>query len=83
MHFDNENEPKCNEKELRKCILKILLSQITKGIGFYRLHVSQIWLIIYESYKYKPEKGFNIMDKNEIDQVVLNVMEVKVVMRKI
>ena len=42
MHFDNENEPKCNEKELRKCILKILLSQITKGIGFYRLHLSQI-----------------------------------------
>ena len=34
MHFDNENEPKCNEKDLRKCILKILLSRITKGIGF-------------------------------------------------
>ena len=46
-------------------------------------HMSQIWLIIYESYKYKPEKGFNIIDKTEIDQVVLNLMEVKVVMRKI
>ena len=32
MHIDNGQ--KCNEKELRKCILKILLSRISKGIGF-------------------------------------------------
>ena len=44
MHFDNENEPKCNEKDLRKCILKILLSRITKGIGFGRLSIAQIGL---------------------------------------
>ena len=41
MHFDNENEPKCNEKDLRKCILKILLSRITKGIGFDRLSIGE------------------------------------------
>ena len=37
MHFDNGNEPECNANDLRKCILRILLSQITKGTGINRL----------------------------------------------
>ena len=35
---DDGNGSDCNRQDLRKCILKILLSQITKGIDFDRLH---------------------------------------------